>query len=169
VDRRGFLKRGVWGTALLAVGGGLGLGLWPTRAAHQPTRALRTLDNRGFAILAAIAARTVRAPGSNPVEIAHRADATLALAPVEAQTEFRQLLGLFDNGLVGMLLDGRPRPFTRLDGDEQDRVLDAWRRSHLVLRRSGYTALRKITLAAHYSQDSSWESVGYGGPPKIST
>jgi hypothetical protein len=168
VTRRSFLRRGLWGGLLLAAGG-VGLGVWPTRVDFRPRRRLLVVDERRFAVLAAVAARTVRAPGADPVEIAHRTDETLALAPVEAQKDFRDLLGLFENALAGLVLDGRPRPFTRLAAADQDRVLEHWRDSRLLVRRSGYLALRKITQAAHYSQPSTWESVGYPGPPKVST
>jgi hypothetical protein len=168
MDRRSFLKRGLWGGALLALGSGVGLGLWPTLRVYHPRRALQTLDERQFAILAAVAERTVRAAGADPVEIAHRAEQTLALAPAESQHDFKQLLGLFDSALAGLILDGRARPFTRMAPEEKDAVLDRWRDSRLVLRRSGYHALRKITIAAFYSSEISWAGVGYGGPPQIS-
>ena len=62
----------------------------------------------------------------------------------------RQLLGLFENGLAGFLFGGRTRPFTRLDGPEQDRVLVEWRDSRLAVRRTGYAALRTLVLAGYY-------------------
>lgn len=167
MNRRTFLKRGLVGGALLAAGG-LGLGLWPTRTDHRPRRALKVLDERRFAVLGAIAARTVRAPGADPVEIAHRVDDTLALGTPEAQRDLLQLLGLFENALAGLAFDGRLQPFTRLQPEAQDAVLVHWRDSRIAVRRSGYQALRKLTLAAHYAGPESWKSVGYPGPPQIS-
>lgn len=167
MTRRGFLKRGVFGGAILACGG-LGLGLWPTRLDRQPRRKLRVLNERQFAILSAVAARTVQAPGADPIEIASRVDDTLALQAPEVRHDIGQLLLLFDNALAGLFLDARPRPFTRLSPAGQDAVLDAWRRSRLTVRRGGYNVLRKLTQAAHYSSPSTWASVGYPGPPEIS-
>ena len=46
-------------------------------------------------------------------------------------------------------------------------VLRAWSHSKIGVRRAGYHALRKLTLSAHYSQPSSWESVAYPGPPVV--
>jgi hypothetical protein len=168
MTRRSFITRGLFGGLLLAGASGLGLGLWPSRRTYAPRGPLKTLDARQFAVLAAVAARTVRAPGADPVAIAERVDMSLAFTTEEARHDFCQLLVLFDNALAGLILDGRPRPFTRMQPDEQDAVLDAWRDSRLVLRRSGYHALRKITLAAHYSSPDVWASVGYPGPPQIS-
>ena len=168
MTRRSFITRGLLGGLLLAGAGGLGLGLWPTRYGWRPRGPLKVLNQRQFAVLAAVAARTVRAPGADPQAIAERVDATLAFTTDEAKHDFGQLLLLFENALAGLVLDGRPRPFTRLRPEEQDAVLDAWRDSHMVLRRSGYQALRKLTLAAHYSSPSTWDSCGYAGPPQIS-
>jgi len=167
VTRRRFLKRGLLGGFLLATAGGLGLGLWPTRQDANPRRALKLLDERGFAILAAIAARTVRVPGADPIEIAHRVDETLSLGVPEARKDFTQLLLLFENALAGFVFDGRAKPFTRLSPEAQDAVLLSWRNSRVALRRGGYHALRKLTLAAHWSNPDHWAAVGYPGPPQI--
>jgi hypothetical protein len=166
MDRRTFLRRGVFGGAILLAGGAT-IHLWPVPSTYAPRQPLLCVDARGFAILAAIAARTVHDPIADPVEVAHAVDATMALAVPEAQDDLRRVLALFESGLVGLLFDRRVRPFTRLDPEAQDAVLAAWRDSALVLRRGGYQALRKLTLAAHYASPRSWEGVGYGGPPEI--
>src|SRR4029453_2273003 len=114
MTRRSFLKRGLFGGFVLALGGSTGLALWPSRTDYRPRRALKLLDERRFSVLAAIAARTVRAPGADPVEIAPLSEQPLALAPKESQADFLKLLGLFENALPGLLFDGRARPFTRL-------------------------------------------------------
>jgi hypothetical protein len=167
VNRRGFLRRGLLGGALLAVGGSAGLVVWPTRRTHAPKRALEVLDEREFAILAAIAARTVVAPGADPVEIAHGVDLKLTYQAPESQKEFKQLLGLFDNAFAGLAFDARVRPFTHLSPEAQDAALESWRRSRLLVRRSGYQALRKLTQMAHYENPSVWGQLGYPGPPTI--
>jgi hypothetical protein len=156
------------GGVLLATAGGLGLVVWPSRIVHRARRPLRVLDERQFAILAAVAARMVTAPGADPIEIAHGVDLTLTFGSLEAQKDFQRLLLLLESALAGLAFDGRGRPFTRLSPEAQDAVLAAWRDSRLVVRRSGYQALRKLTEAAHYASPSSWASVGYPGPPQIS-
>jgi hypothetical protein len=167
MTRRGFLKRGLLGGLVLTVGGGLGLGLWPSRKDAVPKRWLKVLDERRFAVLAAVTARTVRAPGADPVEIVHRVDEYLALQTPEVQKDVKQLILLFENALAGLIFDGRPKPFTRLSPEAQDDVLRAWASSKIAVRRVGYQALRKLTLSAHYSQPSTWQSVGYPGPPVV--
>jgi hypothetical protein len=146
---------------------GAGLGLWPSARRLRARKPLRVLDERAFSVLAAVAARTVGAPNADAVEIAHRVDATLAFAPAEVGRDVGRLLLLFDNALAGLLFDGRARPFTRLSPEGQDAVLAAWRDSRILVRHFGYTALRKLTQAAHYSMPEAWASVGYPGPPQI--
>ncbi len=166
MDRRVFLQRGLVGGAILAAGA-CTVHAWPVPDRYPPQGNLQCLDPRTFVVLAAIAARTVQDPVADPVAIAHAVDRTLGLAAPEVAVEFVQLLNLFESGLAGLLLDGRLRPFTRLPPEQQDQVLIAWRDSRFVLRRSGYTALRKLTLAAHYASPKTWEGVGYPGPPEL--
>ena len=163
VDRRTFLKRGLLGGALLALGG-VGLGLWPGRQLAAPRGALKVLKPRAFQVLVAAATRIVDAPGADPVQIAHSVDDALTFAVPVAGKDFNGLLMLLESALAGLVLDGRPVPFTRLAGQSQDEVLLAWRDSGLAVRRSGYHALRKICLAAHWMQEASFGSVGYAPP-----
>lgn len=165
MKRRTFLKRGLLGGTLLALGGGAGLWMWPARMDHSPRGGTKVLDSVEFAVLAAIAARVVRVPGADPVAIAHTIDDSLARAVPEAAADLKKVLRLFENALVGLVLDRRSRPFTRLDGDEQDRVLLAWRDSSLVLRRGAYGAIRKLCLTSWYRKEPSWPGIGYSGPP----
>lgn len=167
MNRRTFIRRGLVGGLLLAVGGAVGLGVWPPERRAQPRRPLRALDPRQFAVLAAIAARTVQAPTADPVEIAHRVDVQMSLACPEVRADFGKLLLLFDNALAGLLLDGRARPFTHLPPAAQDDALARWRDSHLVVRRSGYAILRKLTQGAHYAAPAAWPDTGYPGPPQL--
>jgi len=167
MNRRTFIRRGLWGGLLLAVGGAVGLGAWPSARKYAPRNQLRALDARQFTVLAAVASRTVTAPGADPIVIAERVDAQMALAPPEARRDFGRLLLLFENALAGLLFDGRARPFTRLSPDAQDRVLAAWRDSRLAVRRTGYGALRKLTQAAWWAAPEAWPDTGYPGPPTL--
>ena len=168
MQRRSFLKKGMFGGVLL-VAGGATLGLSSTNMAFKPVRALKVFTERHFAILASIAARTVRIEGANPVEIAHAVDDVMSTAVPEAREDMKGLLLLFENALAGLLFDGRLKPFTQLSGEQQDKVLESWRDSRILVRRGGYNALRKLTLASYYASPSSWEGVGYPGPPEIVT
>jgi hypothetical protein len=167
MNRRTFIRRGLFGGFLLGVGGSIGLALWPTDKRLRPRRPLQALDERQFAILAAVAGRMVQVPGADPTEIAQRVDAQMALAYPEARADFGKLLLLLDNALAGLLLDGRPKPFTRLQPTTQDDVLVSWRESRLVVLRSGYAVLRKLTQGAYWGAPEAWAETGYPGPPQL--
>ena len=165
--RRGFLKLGLFGSSLLALGGA-GLSLWPSDERHRPRKTLQRIEAARFAVLAQVAARVVPLVGADPIAIAHAVDESIALGPEESAADFNKLLGLLESGLAGFLLDGRPRPFTRLVGEAQDAALEAFRDSRFVLRRAGYHALRKLCVAGYYAGEATWADVGYPGPPQIS-
>lgn len=164
MNRRQFLQRGLFGGAVLALGAGT-LAAYPSRIVHHPRERLLVLDEARFAVLAAIAARVVTVEGADPVAIAHSVDRSLARAVPEAQADIRNVLGLFENALAGFAFDLRFRPFTRLSPEAQDRVLESWRSSRLVVRRSAYRALRNLTASAYYRTEEAWAKVGYPGPP----
>jgi hypothetical protein len=166
VRRRRLLKLGLWGGALLALGGA-GLHLVPSLVRYRPRRPLEVLDEAGFNVLGHVAACVVDAPGCDPVEVAHLIDRVLSLGAPESAADFRKLLGLLESGLAGLLLDGRPRNFSRLGREAQQAALLCFRDSRLVARRSGYHALRKLCAAAYYSREASWAAIGYPGPPQI--
>lgn len=163
MDRRTFLKRGLVGGALLALGG-VGLGLWPGRELAAPKGELKVLAPRAFQVLVAVATRVVEAPGADPVQIAQDVDLALTFASPESRKDFNALLMLLENALAGLVLDARPVPFTRLRGEDQDAVLLAWRDSSLSVRRTGYHALRKLCLAAYWMQEQSFAVLGYQPP-----
>lgn len=163
MNRRGFLKKGLFGSALLVLGGG-GLALQPTRRLAPPPERLLVVGERGFQVLVAVAARVVTVAGADPAAIARGVDEALSRAVPEGQKDLADLLGLFENALPGLLLDGRARPFTQLDPAAQDRVLASWRDSRLVLRRSGYQALRKLCLGVYYGDGATWPALHYPGP-----
>lgn len=167
MNRRTFIRRGLVGGIVLALGGSIGLAAWPSHRMAQPRRPLHALDERQFAVLAAIAGRFVVAPSVDTVEIAHRVDEQMARAPAEVRADFGKLLLLFENALAGFVFDGRPQPFTRLSPAAQDDVLAAWRDSRLAVRRSGYAVLRKLTQASWYAAPAAWSDIGYPGPPQI--
>jgi hypothetical protein len=176
VPRRGFLKKGLLGGALLVVGGVTGLALRSTRLGKPARAPLRLLSPAQHAVLAAIAARVVPGdgapatwPSAEAVDCAGKIDGLLALAHPSVGDEFKLLLGLFENGLAGLFIHTSPTPFTRLSPAEQDARLEAWRRSRLVLLRSGYQALVRLVHATYFSSPEVYPLVGYPGPPGVPT
>lgn len=167
--RRGFLKKGLFGTALLLLGGGGFLFTRPTRRTKAPPERLVTFTEDEYAVLDAISRRFAPMregfPSVDEVQPALWADRLLARASEDVKQELKRLLGLFENGLGNFFFGFRFRPFTQLSPDEQDRVLAEWRDSRLVVRRSGYRALHVLLMTAYYGSPKTWSALGYPGPP----
>jgi hypothetical protein len=168
--RRAFIKRGVFGTALLTVGGASGLAFRRSALVDLPPEGLLVLGRRELSVLDAVARRLIvpapGAPSLDEARVAFRCDRILALADETSQVEARQLLQLFESALAGFLFGARVTPFTRLGPDAQDEVLREWMTSRLEVRRTGYSALRSLVTAAYYGNPITWATAGYPGPPK---
>jgi hypothetical protein len=173
-SRRRLLKRGLFGGALLFLGGALPLALRSTLVRRKPKRPLALLSEDEHAIFAAVAARLAPGDGAGPawptadaLDCAGKVDALMATALPEVGAEFRQLLRLFESALFGLVFAGSPTPFSRLPPAAQDARLEAWRRSRLALLRSGYQALKRLAHATYYSSPEVYALVGYPGPPEV--
>ena len=168
--RRSFIKKGLFGGALLTLGSGTALLLRRGAAVAPPAEGLKVLGLREYAVLDAVARRVIVPmpgfPTVDDVRVAFKCDRILALTDETSQVELRQLLELFDNALAGFLLGGRLTPFTKLEAAEQDEVLREWMNSRLEIRRTGYMALRTLVSSAYFINPLAWPAVGYGGPPK---
>ncbi len=190
--RRSFLKKGLLGAALLFVGGAVPLALRSGIDRARPRGPLRLFTAREYAIFAAVAARIVPGdddgapasagttaagaagatptpawPSAEALDCAGKVDALMALAHPAAGAELRQLLHLFESGLIGLFTSFQPTPFTRLAPAAMDARLDAWRYSHLALLRSGYQALKRLAQATYYSSAELYPRLGYPGPPVV--
>jgi hypothetical protein len=167
--RRSFLKKGVFGGLVLALGGGGFLASRRSWMLPVPAQGLLVLDPTEYAILMSIAARMVPGgegfPSVQEVNVGLNADGILARSDPAAAREVKQLLKLFENALAGFLFGGRLHPFTRLATDDQDRVLREWQSSRLEIRRTGITALRTLVIASYFGSPLSWPALHYPGPP----
>jgi len=171
LDRRSFLKKGLLGGILLAVGGGAAIALRPSRKAKPPGEGLKVFTAREYAILAAIARCVVAAregdPGTDQVDVALRADRAIALAQPSVQKELKQLLHLFENALTGVFTGTSFAPFTASSRKAQDARLAAWSTSRVALFRTGYQAMKRLTAACYWSSPDTWKAAGYPGPPEL--
>ena len=169
--RRGFLKKGLLGGALLVVGGTAFLAFRRTLRAAKPRNPLLVLSEDEYAILAAIAARVVAVDGDSPateaVDVAGRADAAMAQWPDSVQVEFRRLLRLFENALTGAVTRTGYETFTASRAHRQDERLAAWAGSRVAVFRSGYQAMKRLACACYYAAPEAWPATGYPGPPEL--
>ncbi len=168
-SRRGVLRKGLFGGALLALGG---TGFLASRSSVEvdlPSDGLLVLTPREYAVISAIAWRLIPRKDGFPtvetVQVARQADRILSVVDSTALAETKQLLMLFENALPNFLLGRRPTAFTRMSGDDQDAVLAEWQTSRLTLRRTGFMALRGVIMASYFGSPLTWAAVGYPGPP----
>lgn len=165
--RRSFLKKGLFGGLLLALGGG---GFLLTRRSAQVAipGGLQVLDAREYAVMWALVQRfaPVREgfPAPDALKTTLNVDGIFVMLEEVTQQELKQLLMLFENALPNFLFGGRTSPFTQLSPTEQEAVLAEWRDSRLILRRTGYKALRALALSAYYGDPALWTALAYPGP-----
>ena len=170
-SRRGFLRKGLFGGALLALGGTAFLTLRRTLRGAAPRTPLLVLSSDEYAIFAAMASRVVAvdgdAPSTDDVDVAGRADAAMALWPEGVQVEYRRLLRLFENALSGALTGTGFETFTASPPGLKDARLEAWAGSRVAVFRTGYQAMKRLACACYYSAPEAWPATGYAGPPEL--
>jgi hypothetical protein len=168
LSRRGLIKRGVLGGALLALGGSGLLAAREGLTLPLPPEGLQVLGPREYATLQAMARRAFPArpgwPDADTAKVALTADGLLAKGDPSVAAEVKQLLGLFDNALAGFLFAGRVTPFSLLSPEAQDAAIAGWRDSKLVVRRTGYQALRTLVYSAYYLHPGVAAACGYVRP-----
>jgi hypothetical protein len=168
--RRGFLKKGLVGGVILALGGAGWLALRRTRPVPVGG-ALQVLSPEEATVILAIAERLVppRSGFPRPIEVnvPGRVDELVALSHPARQRDLKRLLRLFENALPGLLFERQLRPFTESTAAEQDARLAGWAHSRLSLRRTGYRAVKQLVYTAYYTAPSTHAALGYRGPPPL--
>jgi hypothetical protein len=172
LSRRTFIAAGVVGAAALAAAGWL-------RGPHAPPgrAGRRALDADGEAIFAAVA--PVILDGALPVDKATRdaalaqtldgIDAAIAGLSQHAQAELGQLIALLALPPVRYGIARVSDAWPVASQAQVRRFLDNCRDSRFTLMRAAYDALHALTFAAWYGNASSWASIGYPGPPRVTT
>jgi len=168
LTRRALLRTGLFGAAAVVVGGSV-VALRETRLRPLPSSGLRVLSASEFSTLAAIADRVApgarNAPIASALQIAERVDTILDGADPEAQQGLKIALTVFESGLTGALFGERITPFTQLSADAQDAVLEAWRTSTVLFRRTVHYSLVSMCAALYCGDKRAWYVSGYPGPP----
>lgn len=173
ISRRGFLKKGLIGGAILAGGGVLALMAAPGKRTRAPHGPLAVLTPYEYAIFSAAAARLCPGDGAagwptaEALQTGDKLDALLAQLHPGAARDFKRLLHVFESAVTGLTSTGTPRPFTRCSPAQQDRRLEVWRHARVELFRSGYQAMKRLAHALYYSSPQIYERVGYPGPPVV--
>jgi hypothetical protein len=164
LDRRGFLRLagGVAAAGLLPTGcGDLAPALRP-----GPDAVLGVLSPRAYATFQAAAMRLVGPRGAELIQArridpARAADEWIARVPALAGP-LVQGLWLLEWGIPPLV--AKWRPFTALDDERQDRVLEELMRSRLDAKRDLFKGLKSLAMLAFYGDPASRASVGHPGP-----
>jgi hypothetical protein len=184
--RRAFFKKTLGGAAIVAIAGAVPLALRRTQLREVAGgRKLAFFSPVEYSIFAALADRILAiAPAGEPtaglpeklqssptpaqVDVAGKADLFLAPLPPSDGKQLKQLIGLFDNALVSLLMGGPPTPFTQQTPEQQDQTLHAWATSRLALRRTGFQAIKRLCGAIYFGSPETYGSSSYPGPPDVS-
>ncbi len=168
-SRRRFLSIGAFGLAAVSIGG-LGVGLQATKM-RDPSTPLRALSPRAFSVLGAIADRVMpgddRFPSATELRVAEQIDKLLSDAHPGFVTDMERALEFLENAVVGLVLDGRPTPFTQATPEEQDETLHVWATSRISIRQTVAKSLVSLCTATYWASPEVWVGVGYPGPPAI--
>ena len=89
----------------------------------------------------------------------------------EQKIRFEQLLGYFENRGFNLLLHGKYKRFSELTPSAREKYLLGWANSRVGLRRSGFQAMKRLTLFLNYSlidktgMNPNRDAIGFEGPP----
>ncbi|MCG2584426.1 twin-arginine translocation signal domain-containing protein [Massilia sp. TS11] len=167
-SRRSFLKLGLAGAAVLAIGGGV------YRLSRPATPAAPfVLDAEAVSILDAIIPAVLA--GALPTDAGRAAALASTRAGVQrailgltrdAQQEVRDLFGLLALGPVRRFLAGVPASWPEATPAQVSAFLQSWRTHRIAALRPAYAALHDLIIGAWYGNPASWAAIGYPGPIK---
>ncbi len=95
---------------------------------------------------------------------------TLSQENEQAKAEFRQLLGLLNSPVAGLLLAGSPRPFKAFSQAKREKYLSAMANSPMGQLRQGYQAIKRLATFVYFSVpdaegvNPNWEVLDYAAP-----
>ena len=162
IDRRTFLRATAGGTAALAVAALLPAGC----GGYPPVSGLRLFTAKEFAVVDAMIATFVTPPAGAPsareVGIAAYLDRYLAAEAPLVQKQLKQALLLIEYG--GFWWGPRRRRCTRMAPADRAQYLREWLDSDSAFRRQVAQTFRRAILNTYYTDERTWEAIGYEGP-----
>jgi hypothetical protein len=166
--RRRFLRQTFFGAAALFIAPAL-----PSRVIHAqiaPLTAgqLQFFSKEEYLVVSAAAARLTGHPHGeqdpgHSVDAALRADTFLSTEDPEIQEQIHLLLTIFNSRLAAFFFSFRFSSFLDMDAENQDKYIEGWMTSSLGFRRTGFQALKRLSMSMHYTDARSWEEIGFHG------
>jgi len=162
LSRRTFLRQSILGSLFLSFGGLVR----PLLGQAVTTQSLLFFSDHEFKIMEAVATRIIDLDPSSPLsptEVALRADRFLAAEPPEIQDQFHTLLYAFNAPFFAFLFDLRFSSFIGMSPEDQESYLEDWMTSTFAFRRTGFQALKRVSLSMYYTDSRSWPGIQYDG------
>ncbi|MCP4873626.1 MAG: hypothetical protein GY898_33485 [Proteobacteria bacterium] len=167
IDRRTLLKYGLFGTAVLTVGG-IGLTLRPT-AMVTPRSPLKVLTEQEYSIFVAFADAVLTGeegwPDHRALGIVEEIDAGLEPMHPGIIGEVKALLGVLESALAGVVLDARVSTFSACSLEKRCAIVESWRTARTEVFRIGFLALQGFVVAPYYNRPEVAAKIGYPGMP----
>lgn len=165
LSRRGLLKVGLFGSALLGVAAIVGRNL--SGYVLPRNVSLRTLSTKELLVLAAVCERICApdgpdAPRPDGLAMAAWLDGYIAGMDAAVRRDLSALFALLEHG--SSLFRFRATRFTHMSIEQQDATLADWQNSALDVRRQGFQGLRALAFLAYWRDDRTWRVLGYPGP-----
>ncbi len=171
MHRRSWLKVGVFGAALVALGG-------TALVLVRPGWADGRLTPAGRELFAAVARGVLDGLLPDPAAEADahrraladhldRLQATIAGLPPVTQAEIAQLAALLLHPAGRFALTGLTTDWAQADASALRETLQALRHSRLALRQQVFHALRDLTNGAWFADPAAWPAIGYPGPRDV--
>jgi hypothetical protein len=167
-SRRRFLKQTVFGTVALSLTEFIPASESTPKLPPGVTDQLLYFSAKEFLIMQTVSERIVGRPingdpTASQIGCALRADKFLATADTEIQEQFHQLLTVFNSPFFTFLFDLRFSSFVNMNAEDQDSYLEDWMTSTFGFRRTGFQALKRTCLSMFYTDEHSWNEIGFQG------
>jgi len=168
MDRRRFLRQTCFGTAALFVSPALHSRTIFAQIAPENAGQLLFFSKEEYLVVSAAGARlTGHLPGEpgsgQTVDAALRADRFLSTEDPEIQEQIHLLLTNFNSPIASFVFSFKFTGFLSMDPAGQDSYLEGWMTSSLGFRRTGFQAIKRLSMSMHYTDARSWEEIGYHG------
>jgi hypothetical protein len=166
--RRKFLKESLFGFALLSASRFIPSEVLVAGERSQAPKDLTFFSPREYIIFEAIAEQVVGVPSAGQpsikeIGVATRADQFLAGADPEVQDQLHQLLTVFNAAFFTFFFDFRSSSFLNMSAPDKESYIRDWMTSKIGFRRTGFQALKRISLSMFYTDSRSWKEIGYDG------
>jgi hypothetical protein len=152
--RRRFLKTGLIGASLLAIGGGAMVLL------ADPAKDQRLVLT---AVVTAMLDGSVKPQSAQFAETLAACNQAISGLSPAAQNELKQLFGLLASS-PGRWLTGLNPSWETADVKSVSEWLTGLRFHRIGLLQSAYHAFHDIVLGSHFGNEKTWTAIGYGGP-----